>query len=536
MSRALRHGRNVARPTPPLPASVRPSPNRLPRWAPTALVALALAVAVFIVFRGALGLFFAQEDFRGLAVAKGLLPRHASLWRYVSVQTFMDVFYPLFGDRPGPYHLVSIVLHAANATMLFALLSRRLSAPAAFIASALFATHPAHFAAVYWQSARSDVLGTTFALATVALSLLQGKSRWLAVPCFAMALLSKETFLLLPVGLWLLESWRRVGATSERLRPEPLTLSLGVMSLAFGAYLLLGNAGIGVGTGPDAAYALSVGPSLFGNLLTYLGWTADVTMRPSPLRFVDARNPDVYWMGVLALAAWGVGCLSPQLRRRGWVIAGAFFLLVLAPVLALANHTYHYFLYAPLAAVSWCAAAAIDAWLRGSESRAGATIGWIVASVCLAALTWNGARLVRQMETRPMRIYPALRGDAIVSRAIVAENAINGLRRAGLPPGTDLVFVLRERIALLARVARRSGETPPPAEDIYPETNFRTALFEGYGVRALIPAVESVAFARDSISVSARTCIAVYAPDGEVETYTIAGLDSLLRTSWVTRW
>src|SRR5262249_51005011 len=159
--------------------------------------------------RGALGLFFAQEDFRGIAVAKGLLPRHSSLWRYVSVQTFMDVFYPLFGDRPGPYHLVGILLHAANGAFLFALLSRRLSAPAALIASGFFAVHPAHFAAMYWQSARSDVLGATFALSTLALSLLSGKPRWLAVPCFALALLSKETFLLLPVALWLMQSWLR---------------------------------------------------------------------------------------------------------------------------------------------------------------------------------------------------------------------------------------------------------------------------------------------------------------------------------------
>ena len=231
------------------------------------------------------------------------------------------------------------------------------------------------------------------------------------------------------------------------------------------------------------------------------------------------------------------------------------FLLLLTPVLALRNHTYHYFLYAPLAAAAWCAAAALDWVLTSWKARAArkpmrrtsaqsapaspSTIdaaAWIFASLCVAGLTWNGWQLVRRMETRPMRVYPALRGDAIVSRAIVAENVINGLRRAALPQGVDLVFVLRERIALLSRIAHGSGEAPPPPGDIYPETNLRTALYEGYGVRALVPAATSVEFARDSIPISGRTRIVVYAPNGDLETYTASGLDSLLRTRWITRW
>jgi hypothetical protein len=126
------------------------------------------------VFRGALNLYFAQEDFRGLAVAKGLLPRHASLWRYISVQAFMDLFYPLFGTHSKPYHFVSLALHAANSVLLFSLLARRLAPAAAMVAAAFFATHPALFTAIYWQSARSDILATTFALCTVALTLRQG--------------------------------------------------------------------------------------------------------------------------------------------------------------------------------------------------------------------------------------------------------------------------------------------------------------------------------------------------------------------------
>jgi hypothetical protein len=515
-----------------------------------------LAFAVFVVFRGALGLFFAQEDFRGLAVAKGLLPRHATLWRYVSVQTFMDLFYPVFGEHPWPYHLTSLALHAANAFLLFRLMARRLAPVAALVAASFFATHPALFTALYWQSARADLMATTFALCTVALVLRQGRERWLAVPAFALALLSKESVILLPPALWLIvsvaRSAPRQGATRDLLIP-----ALCAMSLAFGLYLLSGAAGIGVGTGPAAAYALDFGRPLVLNLLTYSAWTIDLAMAPSPLRFLDVRDPGLFGLGAASLLAWGLGCLSPRLRERGWVAAGACFLLLLIPVLPLRNHTYHYLLCAPIAAAAWCVGVIVDRVLghmkapaadRPAQRDAAALetaepiarrldpTAWILAGACLVALTWNGASLTQRMETRPMRAYPALRADPIVSRAIVAENVINGLHRATLPPGTRLVFLLRERLALQGRIALGSSESPPPAGEIYPETNLRVALFEGHGVRALVPGVTSVTFAGAMPSGTTSTRYVVYAPTGEVEVFTRTGLDSLVRSAWITRW
>src|SRR5439155_11736493 len=114
-------------------------------------------------------------------------------------------------------------------------------------------------------------------------------------------------------------------------------------------FLLLGKAaGISVGTAPGAAYALDFRTPLLQNLLTYVGWTVDVAMRPSPLRFVDVRNPDLFGLAIGSLVVWGAAAFVPGLRARGWLVAGATFLLLLVPVLPLRNHTYHYFLYAPL--------------------------------------------------------------------------------------------------------------------------------------------------------------------------------------------
>lgn len=253
--------------------------------------AVPFAAAAY-VFRGALHLYFAQEDFRGLAVAAGLLPRYDHLWRYVSVQAFMDVFYPLFGTHAARYHAVSLGLHALNAALLFALLARLLERPAALVGSMFFAVHPALFTAVYWQSARSDVLAVTFALATLLLVLGVGPARWLALATFALSILSKESTILLPVVAALLV-WRRRDATTVSTPwRDPVTLTLFAEGALYFFYLVRsGGVGNSVGFDHRSAYGFDFTAALVGNLLTYVGWTVDLGMSAPGLRFMDRRTP-----------------------------------------------------------------------------------------------------------------------------------------------------------------------------------------------------------------------------------------------------
>lgn len=519
----------------PRDGSARSAPRRV-----DVAVSFALAATALWLFRGALSTYFAQEDFRGLAVAHGLLPRHAALWRYLSVQTFMDVLHPLFGDRPEPYHAVSLALHVANATGLYLLLAHRLSRPASLVGAAFFATHPSLFTALYWLSARSDLLAASFALLTLAWTLHPGRHRWLAVPSFALALLSKESVILLPLAAWWIARWAGggPGTAGGRRAADPLLVTLGAMSLLFGLALASGRAGIEIGRRPEDAYALDFGAAFGRNLLTYVGWTADLVMLPRRLRFLDIQDPGVFWIAWLAIILWGAGCASPRLRARGWHVAGAAYLLLLLPVLPLRNHTYRYFSYAALLPAGWCAAVALDLAEERLATRwpalGRARWSWALAALCLLLLASNEERLTRRMESRRMREFPALHADPIVDRASISRNVIEGLRRADLPEGTNLAFVLRQRLALLARVARGSGEAPPPAEASYFERNVRTALFDGWGVRALVPRVASVTFSPDPLRTRDRLRYAIYSPAGAVEVYSEAGLDSLLRSRWIT--
>jgi hypothetical protein len=116
--------------------------------------------------------------------------------------------YRAFGPSAFAFHLLMVVLHAANTALVYSLARRLFSgrAPgAAWVAAALFALHPIHTEAVNWIAALPDVLVTTFALAGVLWFAAQeaAPNAWqILAHCaiFFAALLSKETgAMLLPL-------------------------------------------------------------------------------------------------------------------------------------------------------------------------------------------------------------------------------------------------------------------------------------------------------------------------------------------------
>jgi protein O-mannosyl-transferase len=71
----------------------------------------------------------------------------------------------LFGLKPGGHHLTSVLLHALNAGLVFALLQRMTGAAwPSFLVAALFALHPLRVESVVWVAERKDVLSGCFGL------------------------------------------------------------------------------------------------------------------------------------------------------------------------------------------------------------------------------------------------------------------------------------------------------------------------------------------------------------------------------------
>jgi protein O-mannosyl-transferase len=148
---------------------------------------------------------------------------HAGYWIPLTWISHM-VDCQLFGLNPGAHHMISVLFHAANTVLLFALLNYMTGAlwRSAFVA-ALFAWHPLHVESVAWACERKDVLCAFFWMLTLlcyarfartkresssaSCSTLRNPHYWLALLLFACGLMSKPMVVTLPFVLLLLDFW-----------------------------------------------------------------------------------------------------------------------------------------------------------------------------------------------------------------------------------------------------------------------------------------------------------------------------------------
>ena len=152
----------------------------------------------------------------------------------------------IFGNRAIGPHFTNLILHAANAVLLFHLL-RRITGFTwrSLVVGALFAVHPLHVESVAWISERKDVLSTFFGLlALYAYAIYAAPARnpsfprssssdsltsfgpapasrgrwryWLALVFFVLGLMSKPMLVTLPFVMLLLDFW-----PLQRLTLEP---------------------------------------------------------------------------------------------------------------------------------------------------------------------------------------------------------------------------------------------------------------------------------------------------------------------------
>jgi tetratricopeptide (TPR) repeat protein len=137
---------------------------------------------------------------------------HAANWHPLTWLSLM-LDCQLFGNNPGPIHLINLLLHIASTLLLFTVLKKMTASiwPSAFVA-ALFAIHPAHVESVAWIAERKDVLSTLFwmltLLAYVGYVRRPAVYRYaLALVFFALGLMAKPMLVTLPVILLPLDYW-----------------------------------------------------------------------------------------------------------------------------------------------------------------------------------------------------------------------------------------------------------------------------------------------------------------------------------------
>jgi protein O-mannosyl-transferase len=162
--------------------------------------------------------------------------------------------YQLFHSNPVGHHYVNLLIHAANAVLLFLLLMRATSAAwASWLVAALFALHPVNVESVAWAAERKNVLSMLFfLLAMLAYDrYVRGKgdresghvsqgarsSSLLfaaVVVCFALGLMAKSQIVTLPFVLLLWDYWP-LGRLSFAQK-QPSDDALATHSLAFLAW------------------------------------------------------------------------------------------------------------------------------------------------------------------------------------------------------------------------------------------------------------------------------------------------------------
>jgi predicted negative regulator of RcsB-dependent stress response len=150
--------------------------------------------------------------------------RYADYWMPLTILTRMaDV--SLYGMDAGGHHATNMLLHAANACLLFLLMLRLTGSllPSLFI-GACFAVHPMHVESVAWVSERKDTLGALFWLLSAHMYIVYVRRRQAtpqdagapraatyaylsAIVFFAGGMMSKPLIVTLPGVLILLDLW-----------------------------------------------------------------------------------------------------------------------------------------------------------------------------------------------------------------------------------------------------------------------------------------------------------------------------------------
>ena len=197
------------------------------------LLALVLVLVTLVAYQPTWRAGFISDDDTHLTANPALTARHGlkMIWTKLAVgryypltQTTFWVQRRLWGLHPMPYHLVNVLLHAANAVVLYFLL-RQLRIPAAWLAAMVWALHPVNVESVAWIAELKNTQSGLFFFLSLLFFLRFAEQkqriiRWYseyvagfwyvaAFGCGVAAILSNATTAVLPLALLLAVRWQR---------------------------------------------------------------------------------------------------------------------------------------------------------------------------------------------------------------------------------------------------------------------------------------------------------------------------------------
>jgi tetratricopeptide (TPR) repeat protein len=341
---------------------------------------------------------------------------HATQQYYPLLHSAFWLEHRLWGPATIGYHLVNVLLHAADACLLVVVL-RRLAVPGAALAGLIFAVHPVCVESVAWISEQKNTLSLAFYLLS-ALAYLGYRSRGkdagggcyaLALFLFVMALLTKSVTATLPAAL-LVVFWWRNGRLSWRDDVIPLVPWF-VVALASGLFTIWVEKTVIGAEGASFDLTLADRGLLAGRIIWFyvgkLVW-------PVNLMFVyphwNAGALAGGWIKYLAAVLAVTAILLVFARRsRGPLAAWLFFVGSLFPALGFFNvypflfsYVADHFQYIACIGI-FAGAAAMVARMFRRPSPASRASGWVASAAIIATLA-----VLSNLQSRVYADEPAL--------------------------------------------------------------------------------------------------------------------------------
>jgi protein O-mannosyl-transferase len=260
----------------------------------------------------------------------------------------------LWGLAPLPYHLVTVLFHAACAVVLWRVL-QSLRVPGAWLGAALWAVHPVQVQSTAWIAEMKNTESGLFFLLAILYFLRWLKARdlekngggWnygLTLLFAALAIAGKSSTVILPVVLCLCAWWME-GRWNWRNLPRLAPIFL--MSLA-ATVVSIWSQGLKLGRAADAQWVTTWPERLVtaGDAVWfYLG----KLVWPHPLIFmyprwqIDAGQWTSYLPLLAVIGVLFILWLKRDSRSRPWFFVFASFLVALLPALGLAdNYIFRY--------------------------------------------------------------------------------------------------------------------------------------------------------------------------------------------------
>ena len=350
----------------------------------------------------------------------------------------------LFGGWAGGHHLLSVLFHAVNATLVLALAQRLgLALPGAVGAAAIFAVHPAQVESVAWVSERKTVLCGCLMLLAV-LAYLRWRelvpsggitgSGWRGLVWLAawnvlggLALLAKPLAVTLPGVLLLLDAvplgrirTTAVGpffASLARCLPEKLPMCIAVAATCTGT--IAAQAHLGAVTPLPPVTRLAHAVVAYGTYLRVFLWPVGLGVihqhpgMPTPAAFTSAA--------VVLLTVTAVAVAAARRGRPLPLVGWCWFIGTLVPMIGIvqvgSNGWSERYLYLPLVGLAVAGAAVGERLLTRSSSpspqRAGPLAPRLAAAVVaawiagLTGLAWWQAGQWRDTPTLAARTLAA---------------------------------------------------------------------------------------------------------------------------------